>query len=376
MFIFKQGSRNAMNLDRSNPDFADNFFKIFGKRLPHMDTVDAVFSVLSNDEIERLKASLVASLIEKKVLGKFRLLDSYYRVAIDGTGVMTVPQGHCDHCLTKKSANGVVTYFHNILEAKLITPNGFAISLCSEWIENPDEYVKQDCELKAFKRLADKLKEHFPKLPICLHADGLYSNKTFFDICHKKNWRFIVTLKDASLKLLWEEVEMQLLTSKARREIRRQTVIQDLRWVNDLRHNEQNLSWIECRETKGGETTRFVHVSDISVTEANVEELATSGRLRFKIENEGFNTQKNLGYSLEHKYSRVSYTAAKNYVSAMQIAHLLNQLYELSDQCQPLLKEKVTLKYLWKRLLSALTDTILDGELFITGPGRFQIRYE
>jgi len=172
MFICKQGSRNAMNLDRDNTIFAQNFEKLFGKRLPHMDTVDDVLVLLDNHELERLKASLVATLIEKKVFGKYRLLGSLYRVAVDGTGIMTVDEGHCAHCLKRESKNGVTTYFHNILEAKLITPNGFAISLATEWIENPETYEKQDCELKAFQRLADKLKGFFPRLPICVHADG------------------------------------------------------------------------------------------------------------------------------------------------------------------------------------------------------------
>lgn len=145
MFICKQGSRNAMNLDRDSAVFAANFERLFGKRLPHMDTVDDVLVVLNNDELECLKAALVAALIEKKVFGKFRLLGAHYRVAVDGTGIMTVHEGHCPHCLKKESRNGVITYFHNILEAKLITPNGFAISLATEWIENPEIYDKQDC---------------------------------------------------------------------------------------------------------------------------------------------------------------------------------------------------------------------------------------
>ena len=95
---------------------------------------------------------------------------------------MNVAAGHCDHCLHKTSKNGVTTYFHYVLEAKLITPNGFAISLATEWIENPSSYDKQDCELKAFKRLAWKMKKFFPRLPICIHADGLYPSKRFFEI--------------------------------------------------------------------------------------------------------------------------------------------------------------------------------------------------
>jgi len=55
------------------------------------------------------------------------------------------------------------------LEAKLVLPNGLAVSLATEWIENPgSDYDKQDCEQKAFKRLSSKLKKSFPRLPTCL----------------------------------------------------------------------------------------------------------------------------------------------------------------------------------------------------------------
>ena len=67
-----------------------------------------------------------------------------------------------------------------MLEAKLVFTNGFSISLGTQWIENPKEYDKQDCELKAFKRLAVKLKKWFPRLPICILADRQVSKSTVF----------------------------------------------------------------------------------------------------------------------------------------------------------------------------------------------------
>lgn len=377
LFMCKQGSRNAMNLDRSNPIFVANFEKLFGKRLPHMDTIDDILVRLSNDELEVLNASLVASLIEKKVFSKFRLGGVHYRVAVDGTGIMTVNEGHCAHCLTKMSKTGVTTYFHNILEAKLLTPNGFAISLATEWIENPETYDKQDCEQKAFRRLADKLKRLFPRLSICILADGLYPNKTFFDICKANDWRFIVTLKDGNLKLLWEEIEIELLTSKNQRSVTQKGLEQSYRWLENLTHQGIPLSWIECQETAKNKTSRFVFVTDLAVDYHNVVELQASGRLRFKIENEGFNTLKNHGYGLEHKFSRTSYTASKNYLSLMHIAHLFNQLYELSQLFQPLLKGKMTIKHLWKDFLATLSKVILDpAPIAAYGKGSFQIRYD
>jgi hypothetical protein len=45
-----------------------------------------------------------------------------------------------------------------VLEAKIVTGSGFAISIASKWGQNPSdgEFDKQDCELEAFKRLANK----------------------------------------------------------------------------------------------------------------------------------------------------------------------------------------------------------------------------
>ena len=51
-----------------------------------------------------------------------------------------------------------------------------------------DEFKKQDCELKAFYRLAASLKEHYPRLPICLLLDGLYCNQNVLSICEKNQW--------------------------------------------------------------------------------------------------------------------------------------------------------------------------------------------
>jgi hypothetical protein len=64
-------------------------------------------------------------------------------------------------------------YYHPVLEAKLVTANGFSFSVMSEFIENVDLSAdKQDCERKAFYRLAKRLKARFPRWPICLLLDG------------------------------------------------------------------------------------------------------------------------------------------------------------------------------------------------------------
>ena len=66
---------------------------------------------------------------------------------------------------------------------------------------------------------------------------------------------------------------------------------------------------------------------------------------------------------MEHKYSRVSYPASKNYHQLMQIAHLINQLMVLSIQFRETFlnsKNHPTLKSLWRDLIAAMKWVKLD----------------
>ena len=369
MFLFKEGSRNAFNSDRKEANFKKNYRRLFGMRLPRMDTVGDVFRELRGKELEGLKASLVAGLIEKRVFHKFKFLGRSSSVAADATGIASFGERHCPNCLTQ-TKNGKTIYFHAVLEAKLVTSNGFSISLASEWVASEPErdYDKQGFEMKAFVRLSAKLKKHFPRLPITITADGLYPNKTFFDVCGKNQWGFVVTFKDGNLPSVWEEIRLlperrgerteRLVASKSG------TMKLQYRWRNNIEYKGHVLHFIECRESAtdpgtGATTTkRFVHLSSVAVDAGNADAISRNGRMRWKIEDEGFNAQKNCGYEMEHKYSRVSFLALKNYCQTLQIAHLINQLTELSLSVQELFgrDNKLTAKHLRKRLVGFVTD--------------------
>jgi len=128
------------------------------------------------EQVQELICRSVEQLIRHKVLYSYRLLGVYYLVVVDGTGVVTFREQHCAHCLKKVMGNGETRYYHPVLEAKLVSRNGFAFSLMTEFIENQDLSAdKQDCELKGFYRLAAWIKRRFPRLPICLLVDGLGS---------------------------------------------------------------------------------------------------------------------------------------------------------------------------------------------------------
>jgi len=352
-----------------------NYERIFKMRLPHMDTVDEVMRQINETE-------LVKSLIMRKVFYKFRFFGKYYRVAVEGSHVMNVKEGHCEHCQKRTSKkSGKTTYFHNVLEAKLVCANGFSISLATEWIENPDEdYNKQDCEQKAFMRLAQKLKQAYPRLPICIVVDALYPNQSFFRICRDNDWCWVVTFKDGNLPSVWEEVLglQKIIHENIRYKEQKQkkkNIKQQYTWINDIDYKGFVLSWYECVEIEDDKQRRFVYVSNLSIDYFNILEMTATGRMRWKIENEGFDVQKNHGYGLGHKYSRLSMMAMKNYYQCMQIAHMLNQLFELSSLFQPLLAGKMTIVHIWSLMLGQLRSKIkfkVHEQLLNT---RIQIRY-
>ncbi|MDM8526168.1 hypothetical protein QUF80_22560 [Desulfococcaceae bacterium HSG8] len=270
-------------------------------------------------------------------------------------------------------------YFHNVSEARSVSENGFCISLGTERIENPEgNYDKQDCELKAFVRLAKKLKKDFPRLPICIMADGLYPNQTFFRICKDNGWVWIVTFRDGNLPTVWKDVlGLQKITEgNIRRDREGKKILRTCTWISNPDYRGFELNWYECPEEADNVMKQFVYISNSDLNYDNILEMTESGRMRWKIENEGSDIQKNHGYGLGHKYSEVSETAMKNYYQCMQIAHMINQLFELSSLFRPLLTGKMTVCHLWACMLGDMRHKLNLKELGILMGSRIQLRYE
>jgi len=320
---------------------ADQYREIFeAPTCPHGDTLDDAFSRMDPAEFQAVLCWMVYCLIRKKVMYPYRLLDRYFLIAIDGTWTLVRKKRHCRKCLTQ-THNGKTTYYHMVLEAKLVTPDGFAIPLFTEFVENTGNDSKQDCELKAFYRIAEKIKASFPRLPVMVTVDGLFAGGPVFRVCTEFGWKFMVVLKDGSLPTVNQEFEcLSALQPENRLGYQcldgKTGVKQDFRWVNGIEYTdtvktEHTVDVIECKETREeatGEITDKRHkwVTNMRVSNRNVIELSNhGGRLRWKIENEGFNVQKNGGYGLTHEYSKND-NSSKIFHILMQIAHLLMQL--------------------------------------------------
>jgi len=383
MFLFKSGSRNMYNNLLYEGKFNENLQCFFSMKSPHMDTVNGVFEKLDCKHLEQLKKRFFKLLLQRKVFHKWRFR-GFFLIAIDGTGIASYKEKHCKDCLEKEfKKSGKKIYYHNVLEAKLVCSNGFSISIATEWIGlYANKGTKQDCERKAFTRLAETLKKDYPRLQICLLCDGLYPYKGFFEICKDFKWPYIVTLKDKSLKSLWKRIKRTNRNGRIEKENLDENIIRhEYQWIENEKYLEFPLNWVQFIETLINEEgkkdiLRFVFLTNMAISYSEVIEIVTAGRLRWKIEKQGFDQQKNHGYNICHKYSRTNFTAMKNHYQCCQIAHLFNQLVELSDNYKELMLKTDTIIFLKYLIFAAMMYIPLDNEkLKQIKEYRFQIQY-
>lgn len=342
MRALKLEARRQVVYQFRTPEILANFNTLLGTQMEtvaHPGTLDYLLGKLPPTELPRFLRRVVRELIRGKVLDRWRL-EGAFLIAIDGTGIYTFSERHCEHCLTqthnKGKPNEKTIYYHLVLEAKLVTANGLAFSVMWEFVENPGpNATKQDCEVKAFYRLAEKLKEAFPQLSICLLLDGIYLSSPVVKICRDKGWNYIATFKEGHLPERWREYQkLKELAPENRKEvITKEGARQQYAWVNGLELGEgkdtERMNAFECIETTpNGVSTTFAWGTNLSISAGKVETLANGGgRLRWKIENQGFNEQKNGGYEMEHTWSE-NWSKGKQYYALLQIAHVLLQLIE------------------------------------------------
>ncbi|MCA9506900.1 MAG: transposase family protein [Myxococcales bacterium] len=392
MFITRLGSRRQINhLLRENGPGEMKFQELFqAESLPHGDTLNELFKHIEVAEVQQVVTSMTTTLIHKKILHPYRLFGYYYTIAVDGTGMLTFHQRHCAHCLTRKHKNGTL-YYHHVLEAKLVTQTGFAFSLMTEFIENPTlTMTAQDCELKAFYRLSERMKKRLYRLPICLLLDGLFAGGPTFSLCEQNGWKYIVVLTEDDLPTINQEFDAltKISPENSLQIIKDNTpqIMQDFRWVADIAYTHSNkvehsISVLQCLENKTNNKAEIIlsrnkWITNLQLTKNRVAIIANEGgRLRWKIENEGFNIQKNGGFELEHAYSK-DINASKVFYFLLQIAHIIFQLMQKGSLFKNAFPKGFgSYKNLAFRLLEAWRNLCSSISSLLDSP-RFSIRFD
>ena len=343
-----------------------NISKICGQQLdelPYWETIQDVFININTDELRNIQKYIVKTLIRSKMFDRFKY-DGYFQLVVDGTGLSSHDYNLNNNCIIKSYKDGKKAYCKYVLECKLIVGN-IVISLDSEFIENDISLTnkeKQDCEIKAFTRMAKRIKKNYPKQKFIITGDALYATKPIIDICCKNNWKYIFNLNDR-LRNVFKDFNDYI-------EYFNDTKKDNYYLDTNYKYKSHIFNIIKFIDKKKNKETSFHYITNLDVNDYNIENIVKLGRNRWKIENNGFYTQKHRTFNIKHLNSRND-IALKNHYFFIQFAHTIRQLLEQGNLLVKTLKLKI--KEVSAFLVTALTSTPTNLNNLET---KFQLRFD
>lgn len=358
-FIFRLGSCREMNRELTSPVIFDNLKKIFPEleTIPHADTLARLLKKMNPLEIEKANIQLIKDLIKKKKFKKL-LIDGRLPITIDGTQKLfrdgLLNDGRwCERSVGK--GNDKQQYIY-IIEANITFKNGLTIPLMTEYLCRSNNQLdssldKQDNELTAFERLAERLKRYFPRLKIILLADSMYATQNVMDICKNNVWDFLITLPKDKLKELAKVLKEK---EDTRQSIPEQTHYRERKqkfsWENNIIYGDSLsliIHLVDCFEsydvvnTKTGEIEKkhsnHAWISSIAFSLNNLHELCNLGARKKELIEDSINTEKNRGYKYKHLFSH-NWNAMKGFHYLMRLGHAINALSEFTKKLKKIIK--------------------------------------
>jgi hypothetical protein len=349
MFLSHMPSRRAANREIGG----NATFELIRNAIPELTTMphaDTLARLLEGIDAEELEASYENTLVEFiKSKAFLEINPGRCLIAIDGTQKFTRKYKFADLALVySKGDEAKERYSSYVLESVLILENKMVLPLFSEFLENSDGELddstkKQDCELKAFTRLTNKIEKYIGKGRVTLVVDGLYANGPVVSRCKALGWDYMITLRRGSLQSVWEDYDGLRKcepenTLQNESEGRHQT----FNWSNKIEytyggnHKRLYLNVVTCREEWDEERPRsgkkrqrkvseYAWLSSAEIDRINVLSLCNMiARNRWRIENH-FHVEKNQGYGYSHCFS-YNWNAMKAFQSLMKFAHFINTL--------------------------------------------------
>jgi hypothetical protein len=308
------------------------------------------------DSLRPAFKKVLASLQRGKGLEEFEYMDGHLLISIDGTGLFSSNDVSCPHCCEKKHQKGTITYYHQMLGACIVHPDKKnVIPLCPEVILNQDGSCKNDCERNASKRFLKNFRREHPFLKAIVIADALASTAPNIRMIEECGLKYILGAKPGDHQFLFEQLESSEETTY-------HEIITDdghyhqFRFLNGASLNKSNqdlkVNVIEYRHTDPkGKERNFSWVTNIRISTTNILKIANGGRARWKIENETFNTLKNLGYNFKHNYGHGKKYLSTVFCMLMMLAFLIDQIQEVCCQLFRRCKQRAgTYRNLWDEM--------------------------
>lgn len=307
-----------------------------------------------------------------KALDPMRFLEGYYLLNLDGTGYYFSEKVGSDACLQKKDKKtGKVMYYQQMLGAAIVHPDfKEVIPLPPEMIVKQDGQSKNDCERNAAKRFFKKLRGDHPRLKLIVNEDALSPNAPHIRDLQRYHLRYILGVKEGDHGFLFDTVDK--LRPKGKTQEHRFVDEHDpelthlFHFVNAVPLNKSNpdllVNFFEYGEEKNGKIRYFSWITDFTITKDNVYALMRGGRVRWKIENETFNTLKNQGYHLGHNYGLGKKNLSAVFANLMMLAFLVDQVQQLCcNLFRAVWRKKGSKRALWEDMRSLFRYFLFDS---------------
>lgn len=374
--MFQLKFPSLLKFEETRKSKASNLNRIFKIAKTPSDTqMREIIDRVETNELELVFKTLFKRLQEAKVLEQYKYIGDYVLISSDGTGTFSSDKVHCECCIEKyHKGSKATTYHHQCLAQSIVHPEkSTVIPLCPEIIKKEDGFAKNDCEYNASKRSWIKFRKDHPQLKSIVIEDGLSANNPHIELLKKLDLRYIIVAKELGNASLFNAVTAResslqdvrtLIKNKTIGEKVKKDVQTIYRFVNSVSLNQQEgaqvvnfvelietTSWVSLKGEEKRSVVKYAWITDLEVSESNVEKICIAGRSRWKIENETFNTLKNQGYNFEHNYGHGYRNLSSNFTYIMMMAFLFDQALEGFCELYKKLREITRTRYsLWEAM--------------------------
>lgn len=302
-------------------------------------------------------------------------VQSYLIVSCDGVQHFSSKSLSCPCCLKKEHRDGSRTYHHNMLCAALVHPDKREVFLLqTEPIIQQDGEEKNDCERNAAKRLQSNIYKDYEVFQAQYRAqyrflfveDALYANVPHLQQLEGNGYSYVLNVKPDSHKTLFAQVAGKKQRNQLKTHVFAQNgVTHRFEWVNNLVLCNANpslrVNFLSYQKTeKNGKSTTFTWITNISLDKNKVWAVMRAGRARWKIENETFNTLKNLGYRFEHNFGHGNDHLSVMFAYLMMLAFYVDQFVQACSRTFQCIEQGILTKIkLWNTIKSLFQTTLV-----------------
>jgi len=375
MFSMKAVSRRDATYFMTEPFMQENLRNIIPglEAVAHNDTLACYLERIDPENIQDIYHALIKKLLRNK---EFKRLAGRLTVLVDGSGKGSKDWNYSNKALHSNRQTGEI-WLTYVMDAVLVLENGMVLPLCTEFLENlGGAFDKQDCELKAWGRMAPKI-HRLVGSGATVILDGLYATGPVIMQCRRFHWDYIITLKDGSMRSFAEDahgiMKLESLNKISAEMDGRQQVVT---WANEVefKMSQNNTyinlhvvrmeeSWTEGHPVTGKmperKMTTYQWISSIPLNKRNAHGICLLGRKRWLIEN-NFKTEK-IGYGFEHYFS-LDWDVNKAYHYFMNFGHFINVLLMSSEGFFGLVASMGGISGFLSKVRLVLSGFVLDAD--------------